>query len=258
MDTPTPEFPGYRVITRIHDGSDSAAYRGVRIRDGQPVVLKLLKPTQVTPMGLSRFHNEYEVSRLLKTDRILKISSLETLGQTLFLVLEDFGGIRLDFLLKQWGQVGSESFPLSKFLDVAIQIVQSLADIHAAGVIHKDLYTFSVVLNPHTGQFKIGNFDIATILSRESPALTRSPSVRGPLAYMSPEQTGRMNRTIDYRTDFYSLGAVFYEMLTGRLPFEAKDAMELVHLHLAKTPVAPCVLNPTIPRAVSATERAWT
>jgi serine/threonine protein kinase len=165
--------------------------------------------------------------------------------------MEDFWGVRLDALIKQWGKAGTESFPLQKFLEAAVSIVESLADIHAAGIIHKDLYPFSIVSNPATGEFKIGNFDIATMLSRESPELKRPLAITGPLAYMSPEQTGRMNRTIDYRTDFYSLGVVFYEMLTGRLPFDASDVMELVHAHLAKTPAAPCALNPAVPPAVS-------
>ncbi len=251
MNAPMQEFPGYRILSQIHDGMESVAYKGMRILDDKPVILKMLKPSKATPMSMSRFRNEYEITRLLKTDRIVKILDLEFSAQSSFLVMEDFGGVRLDELIKQWGKAGSESFPLPKFLDVAGQIVDGLADIHAAGIIHKDLYPFSIVLNPHSGEFKIANFDVATILSRESPELRRPLAITGPLSYMSPEQTGRMNRTIDYRTDFYSLGIIFYEMLTGRPPFEAPDAMELVHAHLAKTPLAPHVLNPAIPRAVS-------
>ncbi|MDM7994371.1 MAG: AAA family ATPase [Acidobacteriota bacterium] len=251
MDTSEQEFPGYRVVAKIHDGSELAAFRAVRAQDNQPVILKMLKPSKMTAMNLSRFHNEFEITRMLKTDRVLKIFSLESNANTPFLVMEDFGGVRLDALIKQWGKAGTESFPLQKFLEAAVSIVESLADIHAAGIIHKDLYPFSIVSNPATGEFKIGNFDIATMLSRESPELKRPLAITGPLAYMSPEQTGRMNRTIDYRTDFYSLGVVFYEMLTGRLPFDASDVMELVHAHLAKTPAAPCALNPAVPPAVS-------
>jgi PAS domain S-box-containing protein len=251
MERPIPKFPGYQVLARIHDSSESSGFRSIRIPDGLPVILKLLKPSSATPMGLSRYHNEYEISQILNSDRFLRIYSIEPYGQTVFLVVEDFGGMRLDSMMKQLGQAGTQSFPLSLFLALARQIVEGIGEMHAAGIIHKDLYSFSIVLNPETGQVKICNFDLATTLNRESPILRRSLIPKGPLAYMSPEQSGRMNRTVDYRTDFYSLGVVFYEMLTGRVPFEATDAMELVHAHLARTPVAPCTINHAIPRAVS-------
>ena len=251
MEGSLPEFPGYQILARVHDDPNTAAFRGIRVRDGVPVLLKMLKPSHATPLGLSRFRNEYEVTRALKTDRVVKVYSLEPYEQTLFLVIEISGGMRLDVLVRQWGKAGTELFPLARFFAIAGQIVEALAEVHAAGVIHKDLHPSAFLLIPSTGKVKIGNFDLATKLSRENPALKHPLALEGALAYMSPEQTGRMNRAIDYRTDFYSLGVTFYEMLTGRLPFESTDAMELVHAHLAKTPVTPCLLNPAIPRVLS-------
>jgi PAS domain S-box-containing protein len=251
MEKPIPEFPGYKVLLKIYEDADLAGFRGIRIQDRLPVVLKVLKSSHSNPIALSRLHNEYEVMRTLKTDRIVKVYSLESYGQTTFLVFEGFDGQPLGMLMKQWGRAGTESFPLSKALSIAGQIVESLADIHAAGVIHKFLRSTSIVLNPGTAELKIVSFDLATTLNRENPALSYPLAPEGSMAYMSPELTGRMNRTVDYRTDFYSLGVIFYEMLTGRLPFETTDAVELVHAHLARTPVAPCAVNPAIPRVVS-------
>ncbi len=251
MNKPAQQFPGYQVISQIHDDADTAGYKCVRIRDRLPVVLKMLKPAFATPMSMSRFHNEYDIARLLNTELIIKIYGLESHEQSLVLVCEDFDGVRLDVLMRQWREGKTESPSPAKLIPIAKKIVECLAAVHAAGAICKDLHPSGIVWNSNTGVLKIGDFGIATALSSESPALKSPSLLKGKLAYMSPEQTGRMNRTVDHRTDFYSLGVIFHEMLTGRLPFEATDAMELVHAHLAKTPVPPHILNPAVPEVLS-------
>lgn len=159
--------------------------------------------------------------------------------------LEDFGGESLKIWMEQC------SLSLEKFLRIAIATTETLGQIHAAKIIHKDIDPSNIVFNPATEQLKIIDFGISTQLTRENTTLKNPNILEGTLAYMSPEQTGRMNRTLDYRTDFYSLGATFYELLTGKLPFDAGDALELVHCHIAKMPIAPCEVNPEIPRAIS-------
>ncbi|MCG8365032.1 MAG: serine/threonine-protein kinase PknK, partial [Pseudanabaenales cyanobacterium] len=140
---------------------------------------------------------------------------------------------------------------LEQFFPLAIQIARILGEIHAAQIIHKDINPGNIVFNPVTGIVKIIDFSIATQLNRETPVL-KSPSVlEGTLAYLSPEQTGRMNRSLDYRSDFYSLGATFYELLTGQPPFITQDALELVHCHLAIQPTPPDQINASIPPALS-------
>ena len=134
---------------------------------------------------------------------------------------------------------------------VAIPITSILGEIHAANIIHKDINPSNIVFNPATEQLKIIDFGISTILTRENPALKNPNVLEGTLAYISPEQTGRMNRSLDYRSDFYGLGATFYELLAHQVPFDATDAMELVHCHIAKQPVPPHQINPEIPQAVS-------
>ena len=114
-----------------------------------------------------------------------------------------------------------------------------MAAIHTANVIHKDINPSNIILNPITGQLKIIDFGISTLVTPSNPTLKNPDVLEGTLAYISPEQTGRMNRSLDYRTDFYSLGVTFYELLTGKLPFETNDALELVHCHIAQRPIPP-------------------
>jgi 50S ribosomal protein L4 len=167
------------------------------------------------------------------------------------MVLEDFGGESL----RKW--MDRQTFELPEFLAIAIKTAENLGQIHAANIVHKDINPSNIVLNRDTGEVKIIDFGISTDLSTENPTFRNPNVLEGTLAYISPEQTGRMNRCLDYRTDFYSLGATFYEVLTGTLPFAATDAMELVHCHIAKMPVPPHLVerqiaspHPEIRRAV--------
>ncbi|MEC4817886.1 MAG: serine/threonine-protein kinase PknK, partial [Scytonema sp. PMC 1069.18] len=146
----------------------------------------------------------------------------------------------------------------SKFLQIAIQLASTLAQIHQKNILHKDIKPHNILINAKTGQIQLIDFSIASQILNENQNFSSTNLLEGTLAYMSPEQTGRMNRSIDYRTDLYSLGVTFYEMLTGKLPFQATDPLELVHCHIAKTPVPPNKLGREddgeigkIPQAVS-------
>ena len=139
----------------------------------------------------------------------------------------------------------------TEMLAIALQLVDALAHIHDAGVIHKDIKSENIVYDPTTHNVCISDFGLASRIVRETQALTSPNVMEGTLQYISPEQTGRMNRPIDYRTDFYSLGVTFYEMLTQQLPFTATDSMELIHSHLARQPLAPHELRAEVPRALS-------
>lgn len=138
-----------------------------------------------------------------------------------------------------------------KGLSDAIAVCEILGRIHAANIIHKDINPGNIVFNLDTGVVKIIDFGIATQFNRTNPTFKSPHVLEGTLAYLSPEQTGRMNRMLDYRTDFYSLGVTFYELLTGQLPFPTTDVLELVHCHIAKHPIASNEINTKIPKPVS-------
>ncbi|NET06263.1 MAG: AAA family ATPase [Symploca sp. SIO2B6] len=226
-------IPGYQNLHLIYNSTHSLVYRGQREDNHQPVILKILKPDYPQPHEIARYKQEYEIGRSVSIDGVVKAYSLEKYRNTIVMVLEDFGGQSLKILLNE------RKFNLREVLTLAIRITEILGEIHNSNVIHKDINPSNIVFNPETGQLKIIDFGIATVLSCENPTIKNPNALEGTLAYMSPEQTGRMNHSLDYRTDFYSLGVTFYELLTNQLPFTTKNAMELLHCHLAQQPVPP-------------------
>ncbi|MEM9541013.1 MAG: AAA family ATPase [Cyanobacteria bacterium P01_E01_bin.42] len=230
---------GYEGFSKIHDSANSQVYRARRVRDGQPVILKFLNGNYPSSEQIRRYKQEYHLICQLNAPGIIKAYSLEEWQRSYAIVLEDFGGISL----KQWLQA-REKLNLKEFLNLAIAITESLAQIHDREIIHKDINPANITFNTDTKEIKIIDFGIATKLSRENLSLMSPNILEGTLAYISPEQTGRMNRLLDYRTDFYSLGVTFYEMLTEQLPFRTEDALELVHCHIAKTPPQFKIQNP--------------
>ncbi|HEY9611328.1 serine/threonine-protein kinase PknK, partial [Allocoleopsis sp.] len=243
-------IPGYQILEQIYESANSLVYRAIRHQDNQFIILKLLKEDYPTPQELIRYKQEYEITRKLNLDGVVHAYGLEPYQRSLVIIMEDFGASSLKELMNEF--LGTKALVhLPRFLNIAIQIAETLSKIHAANVIHKDINPSNIVFNPETEQVKIIDFGISTQLTRENSTLKNPNVLEGTLAYMSPEQTGRMNRTLDYRTDFYSLGVTFYELLTGKLPFETTDALELVHCHIAKVPISPHEVNPEIPKAVS-------
>jgi PAS domain S-box-containing protein len=238
-------IPGIVVGDKIYENTTTLVYRGIRERDDRPVILKFLKQDYPSATELAGYKQEYEILRSLNIPGVVKAYSLEECYRTLVIVLEDFGGESLKIF------ASVREISLKKFLELAIHIIESLAQIHAVNIIHKDINPSNIIFNSQTGQIKITDFGIATFLLRENPPIKNPYALEGNPAYISPEQTGRMNRLLDYRTDFYSLGATFYELLTRRLPFETSDLMELVHCHIAKQPTPPHILNPKIPPVLS-------
>ncbi|TAG48376.1 MAG: PAS domain S-box protein [Oscillatoriales cyanobacterium] len=223
--------------------------RGIREQDNRAVIAKVLKQDYPSPHELTRYRQEYEITRSLNIEGVVKAYSQQDYQRTLVILLEDFGGESLEYWMRQ--QLDFYPMPLSVFLNMAIAITDTLGKIHAAHVIHKDINLSNIVFNPKTGVVKIIDFGIATRFSRTNPTFKSLHLLEGTPAYLSPEQTGRMNRMLDYRTDFYSLGVTFYELLTGHLPFPATNMLELVHCHIAKQPVPPHEMNAAIPKPIS-------
>jgi predicted ATPase/signal transduction histidine kinase/tRNA A-37 threonylcarbamoyl transferase component Bud32 len=245
------KIEGYEILERIYESQNSTVYRGIREQDNQLVIFKMLEQDYPDPAELTRYKQEYEITcNLPNLEGFVKVYSLHEYKRTLVIIFEDYGGTSLEMLKDNPGKTPNIS-SLDNFLRLAIQTAEILAQIHGAKIIHKDINPANILLNPETGQVKIIDFGIATLFTRENPTLKNPNILEGTLAYISPEQTGRMNRSLDYRTDFYSLGVTFYELLTGQLPFVADDALELVHCHIAKQPVPPHHVNPEIPQIIS-------
>ena len=242
-------LPGIAIQDKIYESSNSLVYRGIR-DDGVGIVVKMLKLDYPSVQELTRYRQEYKITRLLNLEGVVKAYSQQDYQRTLVILLEDFGGESLE----QWMHKCPDIFcpmPLSTFLGLAIAMSDILGRIHAANVIHKDINPGNIVLNLDTGVVKIIDFGIATQFNCTNPTFKSPHVLEGTLAYLSPEQTGRMNRLLDYRTDFYSLGVTFYKLLTGHLPFQTTDILELVHCHIAKQPPLPHEKNTTIHKPVS-------
>lgn len=236
---------GYRILSQIYESLNSEVYRAVSCSEHRPVILKVLKQDYPNTQKLTHYRQEYRTILNLNFPEAIKAYALESYQRTLVIILEDFGAVSL----KQW--TDKKSLTIEEFISIAIKIVDHLGKIHAANIIHKDINPANIVFNSQTGILKIIDFGIATLLKQENLSISSPQILKGTLAYISPEQTGRMNRSLDYRTDFYSLGVTFYELLTGRLPFETNDTLELLHCHLAKNPQPPHEINSNIPLVIS-------
>ncbi|WP_373530566.1 AAA family ATPase [Nostoc sp.] len=239
------EITEYKIRSKIHESTNSRVYRGIRERDHLPVIFKILKKDYPTPEEITRYKLEYEITRSLSLKGVIQAYGLQQYQSTFVIILEDFGGESLTKI------IAKKRFSLIEFLNLAVQITETLSEIHHANIIHKDINPSNIILNLETQEIKIIDFGISTTRSRETLTLKNPTVLEGTLAYISPEQTGRMNRSLDYRSDFYSLGVTFYQLLTHRLPFESRDALELIHYHLALKPVPPHVIDPEIPVVVS-------
>ncbi|MCW5318453.1 AAA family ATPase [Nostoc sp. KVJ3] len=242
-------IPGYAISEELYNGSRTLVYRGYQDTDSLPVVIKLLKNPYPSFSELVQFRNQYTIAKNLNSPLIIATYSLETYQNGYALVMEDFGGISLKdyFTRVETRYIVS----LQEFLEIAITLCNTLDILYRERIIHKDIKPSNILINLKTKQIKLIDFSIASLLPRETQTLINPNVLEGTLAYISPEQTGRMNRGIDYRTDFYSLGVTFYELLTGVLPFLSNEPMELVHCHIAK--VAPLVheISPEIPPVLS-------
>lgn len=242
----TINLAGYQFIETLHTGVRTSVARACKDSENSSVIIKTLKAEYPTLSDITRLRNEYQILHSLNGEAIIKPLSLETYKNGLALILED----SQSEALTNW--MNDKKITIIQFLDIAIQLVSALAEIHKNNIIHKDIKPQNIIINPTTEKVKLIDFSIASRLGQENAALSHPDLLEGTLAYMSPEQTGRMNRTIDYRTDFYSLGVTFYEMLTGNLPFQTTEPLELVHSHIAKTPIFPHQQNAEIPLQISA------
>lgn len=243
-------IPGYQTIEEIYIGSKTLVYRAIRECDRVPVVIKLLKSLAPTPYELKQFQNQYAIAKALISPGIIQVYDLEPCHNGYALVMEDFGGISLQkyfqtkYLPNNYSQQKhSQKKPrnLAEILDISIKIAEIIDFIHQKGVIHKDIKPANILISPHasgvsSSEIKLIDFSIASLVGKETQEAKTPEGLEGTLAYLSPEQTGRMSWGVDYRSDFYALGVTLFELLMGELPFQSDDPMELVYFHLTKMP----------------------
>ena len=237
---------GYQVTEEQYCGTNTVIYRAIRESDHLAVVLKTATGECPTAEQLGRYRHEFEIINLIKSDRIIKVISIEQEEMACSLVLEDCGGVSLAQLIKD-----NYAFTIPEILTIASNTITGISQIHAANVIHKDINPSNIIYNPESGDLKIIDFGISSILPKEQPTICNPAQLQGTLAYIAPEQTGRMNRAVDYRADFYSLGITLYELTVGQVPFQSEQALEIIHGHIAGVITPPHVTNPEIPKALS-------
>jgi predicted ATPase len=234
------ELSGY-VFSPLREG-DFALHRG----SGNGLAPVLLVTAEGTSSGcLERLQHEYALKGELDADWAARPVALTHRNGRMTLVLEDSGGTPLDRLL-------GRPLEISQFLRIAIPLAGALRRVHERGLIHKDIKPANILVHAASGRVWLMGFGIASRLPREHQVPAPPEVIAGTLAYMAPEQTGRMNRSVDSRSDLYALGVSLYEMLTGALPFTAADPMEWVHCHIARQPVPPDERIAGVPGPLSA------
>jgi predicted ATPase/signal transduction histidine kinase len=245
MPEPSIELEGYEVVESLGESATAMLVRARPEGSPTPVVIKVLKSEYPTPEAVARLAHEHRIVEGLRLDGVVRPLRVERFKHRVGLILEDSGGGSLRSI------ISSAGLDTETFLRVAIPLVRTVGHLHDADVIHKDLNPSNIVVDDTLETVQITDFGIASRLPRVHREARPADHLEGTLPYLAPEQTGRMNRAVDHRSDFYALGATFYEALTGRPPFSAADAMELVHCHLAVRPVPPRDVNPAVPDALS-------
>jgi len=245
------QINGFIISEALYATNSTQVFRAIRERDQAPVILRS-SGEHASASQIARLSSSAEILQGFDHPNIVKVLEvIEHIGLPC-LVLEDTGSVDLyQYFTHHLQEIENQQVPLESFLNITIQLADALSVIHHGQVIHKDLHPGNIVINPNTLNVQIIDFGLASLLSREQPALAPPENLEGVMSYISPEQTGRMNRSLDYRSDFYTLGATLYQLLTGRLPFVADDAMGLVHAHIARLQVPACDVRSDVPKAVS-------
>jgi len=232
----------FKTISR---SSNSIIYEAFDVEANENVIIKTLNQELYDAKNLYKLKNEYKLLERLQGEYVVKAYEFLNVETRFSILIEDFGAVSLDRYLST-SQIG-----IREFLYIALETTKCLDHIHKNHVIHKDINPSNIVYNSDSKIIKLIDFGIASEFSFETMQALNPNKLEGRLSYISPEQTGRMNRPVDYRTDFYSLGVTLYELACSQLPFISDDPAEIVHCHIAKTPLPAYKVNPEIPKAVS-------
>ena len=238
-------IPGFEITNTIFKNAQKAFYRGIREKDNQHVIIKFIAKDFPEPSDLLKLKREFETCRSINFPDVIKMLEINDAGKTAAIVMEDFNGIPLSEFLEE------HYFSVDEFLFVAIQLASILAALHNNQIVHKDFVPGNFLIDTKTLKIKLIDFSLAILPAQQVIEIINQKDIEGDPKYISPEQTGRTNRPIDYRSDFYSLGVLFYEMIMHKLPFHSSDLVELVHAHIARIPEMPSSVKPEIPKVIS-------
>ncbi|MBK8402448.1 MAG: EAL domain-containing protein [Propionivibrio sp.] len=241
--TRTTVVAGYNLTELLGSDDDWALWRGFG-PDGEPALVLRAPSAAAAPKVLARLEHEYALRDRLNPEWAVCPTHLLRTSEHSLLISTDPGGQPLE-------QLCGQPLEIRQFLAVASELAAALASAHAAGLLHKDIKPANCLVDRATGRIHLTGFGFASRMTRQHQALHASEELVGTYAYMAPEQTGRMNRSVDSRADLYSLGVVLYKLLTGRLPFQASDPLEWVHCHIARTPPSIAEQVDGVPQAIS-------
>ncbi len=236
------KLAGYTIGEQIYKSGKSTIYKAFENSGKKRVLIKIQNNEYPTIDELIAINKEYLISRKNYGDKVIKIYDSIKYGNSIAIVVEDFGAKPLSEYLKV------KKLDLKKKLFIACNIAEALVQIHKQGVVHKDINPSNIVWNAETDEIKVIDFGLSTELTNEN--MFNSRVFEGTCLYISPEQTGKINRPVDFRSDLYSAGATLYELFTGKPPFFG-DELEIVHSHIAKIPIAPKIVSNEIPSLIS-------
>jgi predicted ATPase/serine phosphatase RsbU (regulator of sigma subunit)/tRNA A-37 threonylcarbamoyl transferase component Bud32 len=236
---------GYEILSRVLTQSKRDLYIAFSKALNKKVIVKNVSSGDDLNPAVVNLRNEYEIIKYLSDE--LELQAYDFIKHTdgFALVMDYIEGPSLREKITQG------PMEIDTFFHYAIELTHKLQKIHSKKVIHKDIKPDNVIVENETNTLVLIDFGISTRLQKQESNWTPPNVLEGSIPYISPEQTGRMNRIVDYRTDFYSLGVTFYEMITGRLPFESEDLLEVIHSHLAKLPEPPVKIRPNLPLVLS-------
>ncbi len=240
-----PTLPGFAIFHELHHDAKHVIYRGIREKDQKPLLIKTFTSQHPRLEDVARLKGEFDLLKHIETPSIIKTYGLEEHQNNYFLLLEDTQDIPIEKLLRV------KKLDLLDKLDLSIEITKALGELQSQEIIHKDIQPQNILVNPENFKVKLSGFNYATKIPRQRLSLKSPSAMEGNLSYISPEQTGRMNCEVDYRTDFYSLGVMLFKIFTDELPFKSYDAMELVYSHMAKAPPSPRDFNPELPQQIA-------
>ena len=236
------ELAGYIVEQMIAETPTSFVYQAVRLEDKRSVILKTSRNPYPGKYEVALLQKEHELLKRVSSPLVVRSLDLIRYKSTFVLVLEDYGGLSLKAALQR-------PLPMDQFWPIALQCLKALNELHSKRIIHKDINPSNITIDPAQA-IKLIDLGISTEISTEKGTSDPEGLLEGSLPYISPEQTGRINRFLDYRSDYYSLGIVFFEVLSGQLPFVANDALGYVHAHIAKQPPSLRELSASVPEGL--------